>query len=333
MKQTMHYLHKTVRLIDNYVIARLQKRPSTALFWYLPEPARIKTLDDLLEYKNSSSVAPFYLIDYRNKLKYPLQNSDGIIILPYEAPIGHQVNPEAAFQYALGLHDMFYHTQHIAYKDKFFHYANYFLLNQTNNGLWHYEFDWFATKAPWSSALAQARGASVMLRAWLHSKNERYLNSAKNAVKSFSLATDAGGFLHPFTHEDCHYYEEYPAMPTGVINGFMASLISLWELHYWLNEKWLTTLWQNGLAALEKMLPYYSTGWWSLYDRDINTPIQNVNSPRYHQMEMGYLQVLSVLSGSEKIFSEFKNRYYQYKRVSSRGRALSHKFIRKILYK
>ena len=99
----MKHLVKAWRLVDNYLIARWQNRPSTALFWYLPEPPLIHSAADLAQYKQSQP-SPLYLIDYRQKLQYTLTNQDGIIVLPYDNAIGSQVNPEAAFQYALGLH-------------------------------------------------------------------------------------------------------------------------------------------------------------------------------------------------------------------------------------
>ena len=96
-------------LLDNYVIARWQKRPSTALFWYLPEPPNVRSRNDLLHYQNQTP-SPYYLMNYVEKLNFSLTNEDGIIVLPYPTPIGHQINPEAAFQYALGLHDHFLKT-------------------------------------------------------------------------------------------------------------------------------------------------------------------------------------------------------------------------------
>lgn len=310
--------------MDNYVLARLQNRPSTALFWYLPEPANIKNIGDLERYQNAS--APFYLMDYREKLSYSLENEEGIIVLPYDKPIGQQVNPEAAFQYALGLHDQGCLTQ-------FYKYADYFVKAQSPEGLWAYDFDWFASKKPWSSALAQARGSSVMLRAWLQSKEEKYREAAKLALGQFLLPTAEGGFLHRFAPENCLYFEEYPQTPTGVINGFMASLMSIWELHFWLKEPWLSDLWTLGIASLEKMLPHYSTGWWSLYDLDEQTPVANVNSPRYHFLEMHYLQVLSILSSSKIVADEYQNRCGQYNNVLFKTKALGLKVVRKVLYR
>ena len=328
----MRYFNKTIKLFDNYVVARWQQRPSTALFWYLPEPPNITTKEDVYRYKTATT-SPLYLMDYRQKLKYPLVNNDGIIVLPYGESIGLQVNPEAAFQYALGLHDQFYLTNDSAYLDKFWQYVAYFISKQSQDGLWPYEFDWYGSEAPWYSALAQSRGAAVMLRAWLLSKQKNYLDAAKQAIAKFTLSTKEGGFLHPFSSTNSPYFEEYPQTPTGVINGFMASLISIWELKHWTKEIWLDELWRMGIESLERMLPYYSNGWWSLYDLDPNVPIVNVNSPRYHLLEIHYLQVLSLLSDSPKLMTEHEKRQKQYKKRWSKWRALSIKLVRKILYK
>lgn len=327
----MNYFKKISKLIDNYVIARIQNRPSTASFWYLPEPSNIKNINDLKKYQ--ASFVPVYLIDYKKKLNYKLENSNGIIVLPYDHPVGHQINPEAAFQYALGLHDNFYLTNDKSYIKKFFKYVDYFSTTQALDGTWSYEFNWFGSNAPWNSALAQARGASVFLRAWLHTKNEKYSDAAKNALMKFSTLTSDGGFLHYFQLGDCYYFEEYPQTPTGVINGFMASLISIWELAYWLHEPWLEDLWEMGVRSLERMLPYYSIGWWSLYDVDSETPVLNVNSPRYHLLEITYLQILTILSNSKILNIEYQKRVQQYNNPLLCLRAFSQKLVRKILYK
>lgn len=327
----MGYIKKTLQLFDNYVVARLRNKPSTAMFWYLSEPPNIKNASDLSSYTRSKT--PFYLIDYTKKLNYTLQNKEGIIVLPYSESIGLQVNPEAAFQYALGLHDQYCKTKDIQYLNKFWQYVNYFMSKQSADGLWAYEFDWYGSQSPWYSALAQGRGASVFLRAWLLSKNDIYLTAAKNALLKFTCKTTEGGFLHQFAPTQCLYFEEYPKTPTGVINGFMASLMSIWELKHWLKEPWLTELWEMGMKSLESMLPYYTTGWWSLYDRDSAISIANINSPRYHLLEIYYLQILSILSGSLILARTCSERQEQYKNQFLKIKAFILKIRKKILYR
>jgi hypothetical protein len=292
----------------------------------------INNPQDLLNYQGSTR-SPSFFMDYQHKLTYSLKNSEGIIVLPYDYPIGHQVNPEAAFQYALGLHDAYGVKQENVYLKQFWHYVDFFLNRQTKEGLWEYSFDWFESKAPWYSALAQTRGACVMLRAWMLSQDTCYLDAAKNALKKCKVRIEEGGFLHSFKQDLCTYFEEYPQTPTGVINGFMSSLICIWELAFWLKENWIETLWKNGVSSLEKMLPYYNTSWWSLYDLDEKSPILNVNSPRYHLLEIQYLKIISLLSNSEIISNELIKRQLQYKNVFYRYRALFTKILRKLMYR
>jgi|GEM_PF-647407 len=328
----MKYGKKIVGLLNNYVISRWLNKPSTAAFWYLPEPSRLNSADDLVQYQKTTN-APTYFINYSAKLSYSLTNAEGIIVLPYGERIGQQVNPEAAFQYALGLHDRYCLSGDPDDWQQFWKYVDYFVSRQTSDGLWAYEFDWYESKAPWASALAQARGASVMLRAWLWSNNVIYLTAAKKAFAKFNTPTHASGFLHSFEPAGCYYFEEYPHTPTGVINGFMASLISLWELKFWLAEQWLERLWSMGIQSLETMLPFYSNGWWSLYDLDAQSPIVNVNSPRYHLLEIHYLKILAILSDSSLLLKECETRQSQYQRRLSRQSALALKLLRKIIYK
>lgn len=328
----MRYIKNAWLLFDNYVLARWQNRPSTAGFWYLPEPPAITSKNDLVRYQQSQ-ISPSYLIDYSKKLNYSLTNAEGIIVLPYQHPIGAQINPEAAFQYALGLHDQYLQTKQTADLNKFLNYASLFQNQQSAEGLWPYQFDWYGSKAPWYSALAQARGASVMLRAWKLTQDEKYYKASTNSLKKFMVPISEGGFLHTFSAENCLYFEEYPHTPTGVINGFMSSLMNIWELNYWLKEPWLTELWQTGIQSLEKMLPHYSNGWWSLYDLDPKSPIANVNSPRYHQLEIDYLHILALLSDSDILINEKQKRIKQCATLSARMKAVALKCVRKILYR
>lgn len=325
-------IKNSIQLTQSYLLAPLQKKNSTMSFWYLPEPTLIQSNRDLEFYKKCTP-APFYFMDYRAKLNYKLCNQDNIIALAYHAPISLQINPEAAFQYALGLHQQYYFSRDTVWLEQFFHYANYFADRQTTQGLWEYTFDWFCAKAPWSSALAQTRGAAVMLRAWLHTQDPRYKEIALNAIRPLQISIEKGGFSHIFIPENCTYFEEYPPMPTGVINGFMSSLMCLWELAYWLQESWITDLWETGIHSLEKMLPYYSNGWWSLYDLDAQTPIRNVNSPRYHLLEIHYLQTLKYLSTSKILAAEYSRRVKQYNNKIYRSFAFGQKILRKVLYK
>ena len=298
-------LLKLWQLFYNYGICRLFKKPSTAYFWYLPCKAAIYDKHSLATYQDPQQSSMPYVINYQAKLNYNLTNTAGIIVLPYEAPVGTQVNPEAAFQYALALHDRYLAEKNPQDLAQFLHYADYFQKLQNNEGDWLYEFNWFESKAPWASPLAQSRGASVMLRAWRLSQEIRYLTAAQQALQKFFLNQEDGGYLYKLN--TISYFEEYPASPSCALNGHMAALFSLWEYGYWQKDTRYQHAFNQGLKALIALLPRFTLKNWTLYDLHPHKKL-NVNSTYYHRLEIIYLQVFNVLTHDKDI------RYYLKKR-------------------
>lgn len=292
----MEPYRELVQIVSNYGLARVLKRDSPASFWYTPDEPRVYDQYTLRIY--SGLEQPFYLIDYRPKLSYSKINEDGIIALPYFDPVGTQVNPEAAFQYALGLHDEYLSRGEDEYLRRFLHYVEYFLDKQEVDGDWLYQFDWGKNSAPWGSALAQARGASVMLRAAMLTGEDRFRRSAELAVSKFDVSILSGGYLwkRSFAGQVVEYFEEYPKDPTSVLNGFMAALFGVYELGKWLGVSRATKLWDSGLQSLVKMLPAYTTDWWTLYDIPLDEACIDLNSVHYHRLTLSYQRVLIALS-------------------------------------
>jgi len=307
-------IKKIFDLFNNYVYGRWISHKSTAAFWYLPETPNVVNRETLDKYYESANPSPIYLMNYIKKLSYNCKNDDGIIVLNYGEPFGTQINPEAAFQYALGLHDLYLQTKQNHVINEFMKYADYFCRTQTDEGYWLYNFDYGTTNGCWASALAQSRGCSVMLRAWTLTGDSRYLDSAVNAIKLFDTPIEEGGFLSDFPLvPECFYYDEYPQLKSAVINGFMSSLFCLWELSQWTNNKMAHNMWEKGIKSLEQILPFYTLSWWTLYDRNLESTIHNFNSPRYHVLEINYLKILTTLSNSNILEQHLERRLKQYR--------------------
>ncbi len=318
-------------LLRNYGIDRLLGKPSTAGFWWLKEFARVNDRASLNAYLASADPSPLYLMNYESKLSYKHENSDGILVLPYGEPTGDQINPEADFIYALAVHDDYRKNNKQESLDKFLRYATYFRDVQTENGDWPYLFDWPGNPAPWNSALAQGRGASVMLRAYLLSGDETFRTAALKAVSGFDLLIEDGGYqaIHPLTGHP--YYEEYPSRPIGVMNGFMASLLGCWEVAYWLKDENAQKLFDQGITSLIELTPHYMTGWWSVYDRNPGVESHNYNTPRYHKLVLSYFEILAVLSDNEQIAKQ-RDDWRSCLGPVNETRALVLKFIWKLKY-
>ena len=318
-------MRKLARLFRNYVTRREDGAQSSAVFWYLPEPPRVYDAETRAAYLASANPSPLYLMDYRRKLEYTVTDPRGILALNYGPGIGLRHNPEAAAQYALACHDAGDRTA-------FLRYAGLFLDNRDAQGRWGYDFDWYRSSAPWHSALAQSRGASVMLRAGLLTGDRRYHDAARAALALFDTPIGEGGFMAQHPKAGVPYVEEYPSQPTGVLNGFLASLFGLWEVGYWLDDATNRTRFERYLGSAEQLLPWYTTAWWTLYDLDLESPFPNVHSPRYHRLAVDYLRVLSALDSSPVIAS-FRDRWIAMEGPVARTRATALKAIKKLIHR
>lgn len=318
-------MQKLTRLFKNYVARREDGGQSSAVFWYLPEPPRVRNAEALAAYLDSATPSPLYLMDYRRKLEYTVTDARGILALNYGADIGLQRNPEAASQYALACHDAGDRTT-------FLRYAKLLLDTRDGRGRWAYDFDWYRSTSPWYSSLAQSRGASVMVRAWLLTGDRHYHEAAREALALFDEPVREGGFMARHPKVDVPYLEEYPSQPTGALNGFLASLFGLWEVGHWLEDAPNRIRFTRYLRSVEQILPCYTTAWWTLYDLDPESPFPNVHSPRYHTLVVNYLRVLSLLSPSPVIES-FRDRWIAMDGPVSRTRATVLKAIKKLIHR
>jgi len=79
--------------------------------------------------------------------------------------------------------------------------------------------------------MGQGQAISLLSRAFFHSGgNEMYLKTAHTALKPFKIPTKNGGVLSEFMNL-YPWYDEYPTVPPiFILNGFMYSLIGLYDL-------------------------------------------------------------------------------------------------------
>jgi hypothetical protein len=324
-------IQRAARVLDMYLIAPMTGRISTASFWYIPEPPAFRDEAGFRAYAEPSGKSPLYPIDHRGKTAYPLKGDDGVIVLRYPPPTGDQINPEACFQFALGLHDRWLGEGDEALRKQFLFYASYFRSNQLENGDFPYRFDYGPLRGPWASPLAQSRGSSVMLRAFLLTGEESYKTAASKALAKFRTPIGEGGCLGWSERAQCGYFEEYPPVPSEVINGFMAAAIGPWEIAHFLTDEDAAGLAAMAKDSLEKMLPHFTLPWWTIYDQSRRDVFPNYHSSRYHRMCIGYLEVLALMFQSE-IIAEHARIWRQQFTPVSRARATALKFARKSLY-
>jgi len=197
-------------------------------------------------------------------------------------------------------------TRH-AHLALFYDAADWFLRHQDERGAWPIDVtrklaDGKLELAPgWYSAMAQGHAMSVLARAWSRTRRKEYLDAALRAVEIFSVASERGGVRAIFA-EHYPWYEEYPTTPSSfVLNGFIYSLIGLYDLYSVAPPGQGDTaqkLYRDGVTSLETMLALYDTGSGSVYDlRHVTLAGNAPNLARwdYHATHINQLLLLATI--------------------------------------
>lgn len=164
-------------------------------------------------------------------------------------------------------------TEHIA---QFYDAAEWFVRNQNiKTGGWQNPVkrklsEFAELKQGWYSAMGQGHAISLLARAYYHSNgNSKYLRAAINGIKPFRVPSRQGGVLAKFMGK-YDWYEEYPTTPASyVLNGFIYSLLGLYDLNATAPtnlSREAGQLFDMGLISLKKMILMYDTGSGSIYD-------------------------------------------------------------------
>lgn len=149
--------------------------------------------------------------------------------------------------------------------------------------IWPYNFDWkegkSILKAPWFSALAQGLAISVLVRAYLLSGNIKLLELAKKGTKVYEVEVKNGGIK---TLKDGYvFYEEYPSYPLArVLDGFIFSLLGLYDYYRVSKDLEVKKLFEDGYKALTNNIEYWNyNDRWSWYGSH-----GNLSSPMYNKL-------------------------------------------------
>ncbi|KAM8974691.1 D-glucuronyl C5-epimerase isoform 2-T2 [Pelodytes ibericus] len=173
-----------------------------------------------------------------------------------------------------------------------------------------------ALEPGWYSAMAQGQAISTLVRAYLLTKEQQYLNSALKATTPFKLPSEKHGVKAVFMNK-YDWYEEYPTTPSSfVLNGFIYALLGLYDLKETAGEKQgkeASLLFDKGMESLRAMLPLYDTGSGSIYDlrHFMLGTAPNLARWDYHTTHINQLQLLASVDTSP-IFKDFVRRWKTY---------------------
>ncbi len=295
-----------------------------ANYWHKITPCNIKVIPPKPER---------YYLDFSSKAEYPMQfDNAGIPLYQYlnEIPVGY--HPIVICQYALGLYDLLFESKfkNKNYEDKFLIQADWLISNvsiKNNISAWYFNFPdkRYNINAPWCSAMAQGEAMSVLSRAYVITKEKKYLLTAESALNLFKISVEDGGVLDHF--KGLPLFEEFPGKKiTGVLNGFIFALFGIHDLVLISEDTKAKKIFNEGIKSLEKLLMWYDLGYWTRYDL-FDFPLMNPASFTYHNLHVEQLKALYILTGIEQ-FRSYSERWQKYTgKFFNKVKALSQKII------
>lgn len=204
-------------------------------------------------------------------------------------------------QYGLGAYDLYLLHGDEAMKTRMFLCADWAVSNQQENGGWE-TFKHLYPERPYS-AMAQGEGVSLLVRAYLESRDEKYLLAAKRAAEFMLLPLDQGGTAL-YEGEDL-FLKEYTERPV-VLNGWIFALWGLLDLVKLTGDPQMRKAYERTLATLERHIPHYDLGYWTRYDYS-----ERIAAPAYHKLHMDQFAALYELTG-HKIFAQYLEKFRKY---------------------
>ncbi|XP_028814319.1 glucuronic acid epimerase a [Denticeps clupeoides] len=209
-----------------------------------------------------------------------------------------------------------------AHRAAFFSASDWLLRNQDERGGWPIKVTrklgegFRSLESGWYSAMAQGQAMSTLVRAYLLTHNTSYLNAALRATAPFKQTSEQHGVKAVFMNK-YDWYEEYPTTPSSfVLNGFIYSLIGLYDVAETAGDKLgqeAGVLFSRGVESLKAMLPLFDTGSGTVYDlrHFILGTVPNIARWDYHTTHINQLQLLASID-SAPIFKEYLKRWKTY---------------------
>jgi hypothetical protein len=149
---------------------------------------------------------------------------------------------------------------------------------------WEYMFDFDGGVPPWTSGLSQGTALQVLARAWSRFKEPADLSAAQQALGIFQTAPPQG--VRVKTPVGAIYAEYTYAPSDRILNGFIQSLVGLYDYTSITKDPLGLALFEAGDAEARAIVPLYDTGAWSMYDQFGESDLN------YHELLTEFLQHL-----------------------------------------
>lgn len=240
---------------------------------------------------------------YYNDLTEKVTKDNPDILVPkYYVDTGEEIYFSIGiFQYGLASYDLYLKTKEETYKNKIKACAEWAVNNQNDDGSWT-TFLYENPEHPYSS-MAQGEGISMLIRAYIITKDEKYINAAHRA-KDFMLKPIPNGGTTDYIGKDVYLYE--CTHEPLILNGWIFSLWGLYDYCKFTNDEKTQEILKATLNSLKKKLPEFDIKYWSKYEDG-----KRICSPFYHKLHIAQLKVMYDLFGDE-IYKEYAQKWEKY---------------------
>ena len=139
------------------------------------------------------------------------------------------------------------------------------LAAQRGGGIaWEYYFSFDGGAPPWTSAMSQGTAIQALTEASEAFHDKSYLDLARRALPIFHDSPPTGVSVKTTLGNRYLLYSFAPG--AAVLNGFLQSLIGLYDYAKVSGDADALQLFESGDAVARAELPSYDTGAWSLYE-------------------------------------------------------------------
>lgn len=166
--------------------------------------------------------------------------------------------------------------------------------------VWPFTVDWeegaCRLKAPWVSAMLQGLVISALVRGYRITGEQRLLDQCRRACAVFEVDVEDGGVRT--IERGGVIYEEYPGIPLPrVLDGYLFSLLGLYDLFAETNDPHVFQLFADGIGGLKDGLPSWDyREKWSWYGSHAY-----LCPPHYNKLNCALLASLASLSGEQTL--------------------------------
>jgi heparosan-N-sulfate-glucuronate 5-epimerase len=232
-----------------------------------------------------------YYVDLRFKATKPVWPPSWL------RPRGKQLHVATA-QWALGCVERYLANEGEEWLEAAIGAGNYLLSDQEPNGDWAHGMPMphsYRLIPPWISGMAQGEGASLLIRLYQQTGEERYAEAALRALEAMRQPVRSGGAKALLAGGP--FYEEYPTEPPSfVLNGGIFALWGLYDAGAGLDDANAREDFAAGVDTLANNIERWDTGYWSLYDLFPHPGLRNVASSAYHLLHTTQLRAMQLIA-------------------------------------